>query len=356
MSETSGGLESSRTPHREDVSTLARGSGVAFVGGLLASMAGWLAQLLLARLLGPGGFGTYSIGMAAVRITSQISTLGLASATIYFVARYATDEPARVRDVLTQSLGASLVAGVLVGSILFFLAPSIADNFFHRPELVSVLRIFACTIGFASSFRVARAATTVSYRLNYRVYLDLMTSGVFLLGFVVLYFFGWRVGGAAVAFLISSMLGLGAGAYSLTRLFPDAFSEFSKPSMVLGELLTYSLPAFAASLFSAPMQWIDRILIGYFQRPLEVGLYQAAAQSASLLYATGFAVSAIAGPMIASLYARGERGRLEDLFRVSTKWIFYSVLVAFVVIGFGPRDLLQMFFGSKYQKAVPRCW
>ncbi len=341
--------QTDRTPHREDVSTLARGSGVAFIGGVLASIAGWIAQLLLARLLGPGGFGTYSIGMAAVRISSQISTLGLASATIYFVARYSKDEPAKVRDVLTQSLGASLVAGMLVGSVLFLLAPSIAEHFFHRPELVSVLRVFACTIGFAASFRVTRAATTVSYRLNYRVYLDLLTSGVFLLGFVVLYFFGWRVGGAAVAFLVSTLLGFGAGAYSLTRLFPEAFSKTTKPSLVLGELLTYSLPAFAASLFSAPMQWIDRILIGYFRRPLEVGLYQAAVQSASLLYATGFAVSAIAGPMIANLYTRGERGRLEDLFRVSTKWIFYSVLAAFLVIAFGPRDLLKMFFGAKYQ-------
>ena len=206
MLESSSG-HTERTPHREDVSTLARGSSVAFVGGLLASMAGWIAQLLLARLLGPGGFGTYSIGMAAVRISSQISTLGLTSAAIYFVARYSKDEPARVRDVLTQSLGASLVAGALVGSVLFLLAPSIADNFFHRPELVSVLRIFACTIGFASSFRVARAATTVSYRLNYRVYLDLLTSGVFLLGFVVFYYLGFRVGGAAVAFLLSSAVG-----------------------------------------------------------------------------------------------------------------------------------------------------
>jgi O-antigen/teichoic acid export membrane protein len=338
-----------RTPHREDVSTLARGTGVAFLGGLLASVLGWIGQLLLARLLGPGGFGIYSIGMATVRITSQIGTLGLASATIYFVARYSQDQPTKVPDVLTQSLAASLIAGMLMGSVLFFLAPWIADHFFRRPNLVPVLRVFACTIGFAASFRVARAATTVSYRLNYRVYLDLLTSGVFLLSFVVLYLLGWRLGGATVAFLFSNVIGFAAGAYSLTRLFPDAFSIFSKPSLVLGELLAYSLPAFAASLFSAPMQWMDRILIGYFRRSLDVGLFQAAVQSASLLYATGFAVSAIAGPMIANLYSRGERGRLEDLFRVSTKWMLYSALVAFLVIAFGPGDLLKMLFGSKYQ-------
>ena len=45
---------------------MARGSVVALAGGLLGSMVGWLGQLLLARLLDPGGFGSYSIGVAMV--------------------------------------------------------------------------------------------------------------------------------------------------------------------------------------------------------------------------------------------------------------------------------------------------
>jgi len=338
-----------RTPHREDVSTLAWGTGVAFLGGMLASAVGWVTQLSLARLLGPGGFGTYSIGMAMVQIASQVCTLGLAGATIYYLARYSQDAPAKARDVLVQALAASLAAGLLIGSGLYLLAPWIAEQLFRKPNLVPVLRVFALTIGFVASFRVARAATTVSYRLNHRVYLDLLTSGVFLLCFVVLYLLGWRLRGATAAFFVSSLLGFGAGVYSLIHLFPNAFSVSSSPSLVLGELLAYSLPAFAASLFSAPLKWMDGLLIGYFRRPLEVGLFQAAAQSASPLDAGVLAVGAIAGPMIANLYNRGERRRLEDLFRVSTKWILYSSLVVFLVIASGPRDLLKIFFGSKYQ-------
>jgi len=331
---------------------MARGAGVALVGGLLGSVVGWLGQLLLARLLGPGGFGSYSIGLAMVGIASQLSTMGLSSAVIYFVSRYAQDEGGKARDVLVQSIGTSLFAGLMVGFVLFLLSPSLATHFFHRPDLARVLRIFALAIGFASSFKVATAAITVSYKLSYRVYLDLFSNGAFLLFFLILYLFGARLGGAALAFFLSSLLGFSASVYALVRLFPDFFAASSRSSLVVYELLAYSMPAFGASLFWVPRGWMDRILIGYFLRPTEVGLYQAASQSVSPLYMASFAVSSIAAPMIANLYNRGERTRLEDTFRVSSKWILYSTLFVFVAVAAGPRDVLKMFFGARYESAI----
>jgi O-antigen/teichoic acid export membrane protein len=63
-------------------------------------------------------------------------------------------------------------------------------------------------------------------------------------------------------------------------------------------------------------------------------------------------VSSITVPMIANLYTRGERARLENVFRVSSKWILYSTLVVFTAVAAGPRDVLKMFFGARYQDAV----
>jgi O-antigen/teichoic acid export membrane protein len=236
-------------PHLEDLSTMVRGTSVALVGGFLGSVLGWVSQLSLARLLGPEGFGSYSIGMAIIGIASQISTIGLASATIYFVARYAREDPGKARDVLLQSIGASLVTGLVAGFVLFLLSPLIATQFLHREELAPALRIFALAIGFAASFKVASAAITVSYRLSYRVYLDLFSNGVFLLFFLVFYLLGGRVGGVAIAFFLSTVLGFVASAYALVRLFPDSIASSSPRSWMLYDLLAYSMPAFGASCF-----------------------------------------------------------------------------------------------------------
>ena len=339
-------------PHSEDLSIMARGTGVALFGGLLGSVTGWIGQLLLARLLGPGGFGSYSIGLAIVGVAAQLSTVGLSSATIYFVARYAHDEAAKARDVLVQSIGASLFVGLIAGGILFLLSPIVAKYFLHRPELTSMIRIFAFSIGFSAGIRVATAATTVSYQLGYRVYLDLFTNSAFLLLFLIFYSIGERLTGAAVAFLLSSILGFAASAYSLLRVYPTFFAASKPSSLVLSELLSYSMPAFAASLFWAPRGWMDRLLIGYFRSPAEVGWYQAASQSVSPLYLAAFAVNSIAAPMTANLYNRGERMRLGETFRVSSKWMLYSTLLVFTAVIAGPGDVLKVFFGRGYQNGV----
>lgn len=340
------------SPHSEDLSIMARGTGVALVGGLLGSVVGWISQLVLARLLGPGGFGSYSIGIAIVGVVAQLSTLGLSSAAIYFVARYAQQEAAKARDVLVQSIGASLFVGLIAGGMLFLLSPLVAKYFFHRPELTSMIRIFALSIGFSAGIRVAMAATTASYKLAYRVYLDLFSNGAFLVLFLIFYLVGERLLGAAAAFLLSTILGFAASAYSLRRLYPTFFAASKPSSLMLSELLTYSMPAFAASLFWAPRGWMDRLLIGYFRSPAEVGWYQAASQSVSPLYLAAFAVNSIAAPMTANLYNRGERIRLGETFRVSSKWMLYSTLVVFTAVVMGPGDVLKVFFGRGYQNGV----
>jgi O-antigen/teichoic acid export membrane protein len=340
------------SPHSDDLSIMARGTGVALIGGLLGSVAGWIGQLVLARLLGPGGFGSYSIGLAIVGVAAQLSTLGLSSATIYFVARYAQEDTAKARDVLVQSVGASLFAGLMAGGLLFLFSPMVAKYFLHRPELAPMIRIFALSIGFSAGIQVAMAATTVSYKLGYRVYLDLFTNGAFLLLFVIFYSIGQRLPGAAIAFLLSTILGFAASVYSLLRLYPTFFATSKPSSLVLSELLTYSMPAFAASLFWAPRGWMDRLLIGYFRAPAEVGWYQAASQSVSPLYLAAFAVNSIAAPMTANLYNRGELIRLGETFRVSSKWMLYSTLVVFIAVVAGPGDVLRVFFGRGYENGV----
>ncbi|MEJ2212168.1 MAG: polysaccharide biosynthesis C-terminal domain-containing protein [Anaerolineae bacterium] len=53
-------------------------------------------------------------------------------------------------------------------------------------------------------------------------------------------------------------------------------------------------------------------------------------------------------PMIADLYHRQEMGRLESLFRISTKWGLYLSMPVFLTICFAPQELLYVVFGAEY--------
>ncbi|HEY6419471.1 MAG TPA: oligosaccharide flippase family protein [Candidatus Binataceae bacterium] len=337
-----------REQHAEDVSTLARGSGVTFLGGGLSFAVGALAQLLVARFLGPQRLGIYSIGRAITQIGTQVAPLGLSSAVIYYAARHWKTETAKLRDVLVQSIGATLVSGLIFFGLLYLSAPWIALRVFHDSALTHVLRMLSPAIAIFPALRVAKQATGVSFRMQYRVYIDLAGSVSFIAIFLAFLLWGGPLRAAVLAYVGSTALGLVVACYFLRRLFADAFSDHTRPEFILPTLFAYALPAFLSALFTAPLESSDRLIVGYFCPANQVGLYQAASQAATAVGVGLFTVGAIAAPMIANLYSRGEIDRLSELFRVSTKWVFYFGLVAFLLMASEPRVVMTFLYGRKF--------
>jgi O-antigen/teichoic acid export membrane protein len=339
-----------REQHAEDVSTLARGSGITFFGGGFSLAVGALAQLLVARLLGPQKLGIYSLGRAITRIGNQVAPLGLNSAVVYYAARHWKTDPAKLRDVLVQSIAATLVSGSIFMVVLYLSAPWIALRVFGDPTLVRALRMLSPAIAIYPTLRVAKQATGVSFRMQYRVYTDLISSVAFIAIFLGLFMVGGAMRAAVLAYVGSAALALVVACYFLQRLFADAFSDRTKPQFILPALFAYALPAFLSILFTAPLESSDRLIIGYFFSPSQVGLYQAASQAAVGVGVGLLAVGAVAAPMIANLHGRGEMDRLSELFRVSTKWVFYFGLAAFLLIASESHAVMSMLYGRRFRE------
>jgi len=60
------------------------------------------------------------------------------------------------------------------------------------------------------------------------------------------------------------------------------------------------------------------------------------------------AFSLIFSPMISSLHHRGEREKLNELFKVSTKWGLYVSLPLVLVVVFMPAQLMRVLYGASY--------
>jgi O-antigen/teichoic acid export membrane protein len=91
----------------------------------------------------------------------------------------------------------------------------------------------------------------------------------------------------------------------------------------------------------------------YFRSAEEVGLYQAASQSAILFGIILGAFGTIFMPMIVDLYHRKELERLDELFKVSTKWGLYLSLPLFLVLWFAPAEVLAGIFGAGFEAGAP---
>ena len=89
----------------------------------VATAAGALATVLLARLLGPGNFGTFSIAASLIALLTAAVSLGIEHGIAYFVS--AGDWPPRAAHLASLKVSAIMgIAGAGVALIVRLLVPS----------------------------------------------------------------------------------------------------------------------------------------------------------------------------------------------------------------------------------------
>ena len=333
----------------KDVRRMAAGAGIALGGKLMGRCVALAGNVVLAHILGPVAFGLYAIGWTITKIATMLTPLGLDSGVIRFASPELGQNPCRVKGAITQSLEISLASGLTLGLALYFVAPWLGENVFHQTSLITVFRCFAFAFPLVSCLKVAAAATRVSQRMKFSVLTeDAGQPAAALLLILIFYFFGWKLGGALAAFDFSFGIALILAIYYIHRLFPEVSLKSIRSDLGRRELLFFSLPTSLSLMFGILLLWVDRLFVGYYRSPAEAGVYHAASQLSVALAVILSAFGAIVNPMIARLYHQGKKERLEELYRVSTKWSLYLSLPVFLVMCFVPRETVSVIFGKPY--------
>lgn len=337
-----------------DLNKLATGAGVALAGKIAGRGVRLLGDIAMARLLGPLGFGLYAIGWTISRIVTLITPLGLNIGVIRYGARFWRKDPARLKGVLIQCIGLSFAAGTLFTAVFYFGAPWIAARVFDKPESAPVIRWFSLAFPLMTCVTVTAAATRISHRMKFGTVTEDMSQPISdILLFVAFYLIGWRVAGAVVACVISFVVATLIGLRYVYRLFKDVLKPNVTAIYPGKELVTFSLPASLTGVFGVLLIWVDRLFVGFYRPAAEVGIYSAASQISVTFSIILGGFAAIFSPMAADLYHHGELGRLEELYRISTKWGLYLSVPPFLLTLFAPKLVMGVLFGRAYVSGWP---
>lgn len=334
-----------------DVGILATGAGIALFGRLGGRALAMLTMIILARTLGPTLFGLFAIGWALIRIAAIITPLGLDKGVVRFgILSIQHDQQVNVSLVLRWSFLLALCAGVIVTALFMVTAQSI-EQVYNKPGLADTIRMFAIVLPVMSVLQVGAAATRITQRMQFSVLAeDLIQPTVHLLLYLALFLLGWRLIGAITASITSFTVALLVVLFFVYKLFPNVkWLAISKDrNHLIKPLLKYSLPITLAGSFALSITWIDQLFIGYYLPSSSAGIYQAVLQMSVLFALVMGSFTAIVAPMVATLYAKGDTKRLEEIYRVTTKWNVYINLPALLVIMFAAEDALTVLYGSAY--------
>jgi O-antigen/teichoic acid export membrane protein len=100
-------------------------------------------------------------------------------------------------------------------------------------------------------------------------------------------------------------------------------------------------------LFSQLLFWTDLFVLSLYAGSAETGIYAAAARAAQVILLFIISVSLMFSPFVADLHARGERDKLDRLFKQITRWTMAATLPLFVVLAVTPGSALRL-FGAEF--------
>jgi len=346
-------IETLKPQTSSEVTALARGAGIILLGTAAGSGLKYAFEFVVARGLGPGLFGVFFLGLSVFRILERLCALELTSGMLRFVSLYKGEgDRERIKGTVFSGLRVALVTAAAAAALMLGFSDVLSRAVFQAGALSSVLRIMSLGLVFAVATEVlvyslqalGRVEFRVSIRLVFEPALGLLLAVVFLRS-------GWGLAGAALAFVGPIILGAFLSLRFARTAFP-ALTQKDVPAVSdTRQLLRFSVPLLLAGLLSVFLLQINPLMLGYFRPAAEVGVFAAALRTSFILPLVLDAFNAIFAPMIADLTNRRDIDKLEDLFKVVTKWILTASVPAFLLLALYGGSILAV-WGAGYRQGL----
>jgi len=322
--------------------SISRGASIGFAGKLISTILGFVINLLLTRGLGAALYGIYSYGKSILSIILIFSQLGTGQSVMRFLPEY-DDNINRQNEVLGLAYFTALVSSIIIGVILYLLAPIVAKYTLGNPLLTDVLRILAIILPFNTLANLSNKIFISIERINYNVFVkDIITptlriifiGGALLLGYSLLGVLA-AVALASAVILIIALIVL----FSKTQLRPTTNTSFNQKV----EFYRFSVPLSLKDVGSTVQNRVDILMVGFFLTESTVGIYRVAVLLSSVLVLPLGMFSQLFPPVASRLYANDEKQELESVYSIVTRWTLTIVLVPALSLIIYRQEILAIF-------------
>ena len=323
---------------------------VMMVSTVLSMVLGYVFRLLIARNYSTETFGLFYATIGFFGLFGVFQSLGLDSALIKRIAEaVAKGDEKRIPGLVRTVFLFQTISVLLIGGVLFALAPLIASTVLHVPAAVTVVRLAAlyfivtpfCNI-FLSILQGHQEMVSYSLWMLARF-------AVFVLFFMLLMPFAPGANAPMIAYAAGTFAIAFPLAYYVRKKFPGSFSLTGKsePSEVRS-LVTYGTSILAGTIAGTILGSTDTTMIAYLSSVKEVALYSASAPLIQAVGALAGVMNIIFLPLSSEMHARSaEKSLAQGLATVQVYLVALLLPFLLLIIAF-PGIFLNALFGPEY--------
>lgn len=331
------------------------GASWGMAGRVLGMALGLAANVVLARLLPPAALGNYFLALSLAGISQTLAQMGLQFGVVRMIAEaIGQGQQGRARAVAGWTLKL-LALGTTIIALLLLSPPgralvAVISGSQILPKSVGLVAILMVSLSFeytiGETFRGLRVFSHAT------VFGSGLSAIVSTAAFSFLEAVDGRVTfqSALVVLAGSSLLAASLGLILLGRRLPSRTGDAS--TATAREVLAVSWPFFANSVLLILLRNTDVWALSAAQGSIAVAVYLVASRIANnVVTAPLVMLNSVVPPIIADLYARGEKEKLERVLRVATTATSIPSLFILVILAAGGGPLLGLLFGDFYRQA-----
>jgi len=315
-----------------------------FLSKVLLFFIGLGSSILIARILGPSGKGTYTLLILIPSLVVSIGSLGVSEATVYFLSKK--------KYTPQEVLGSNLFLSILLGSSYF-----IIGYILKRLDLLPwkdvpeglltlslvILPVWIFRIYIDGIFRGTK-------RIKYYNFL-LVFHPILLFGFFTLFVWILKLGipGAILSFVLAMTINAALGLHLAANIEKTGISlsfEFLRKAAVFGVKGHLGNMAHKFNLR------LDQLLIGYWLGATPLGFYSLAVSLSELIWYIPDSIGVVLLPKLASTSNTSSAKITGKIFRNT---IFATTFLSLILLFFG-KPLISTLYGERFLLSfTPMC-
>lgn len=326
----------------KELKLVAKGGAFSLLGDATNYLLSYLFLFFASHWLGAALLGAYYWALSIASLLSEFADLGTGQGLIYFTPKYETEKGRNsslplYRFVLLFVLGNALV----IGSLLFIFAPALV-SYFHKENLIWLLRLFSLTLPFSLFWPVLYKYCVGRFQIVPGIlYGDVFRPLVRLLTLMAL-----SLAGLASLALVGTELTVGiallvVGLLIINQLWGREFFRGRLTWREKGSVLFYSLPFLPLNL--ARGERLIVIITGFFLAVTDLGVFGVALKVAALSQVILTGLNFVFRPLVSQLYAAGDMATLKTVYQAITRWIFMLTLPLSFFFLVYPAEVMQLF-------------
>lgn len=325
---------------------LTGGAVMAGASRVTVALTGALTTILIARLLGPDGSGTYFVAQSVMLLLTVLMAFGFEHGIAYYVS---TGEWAPLRAA-RSGLRMALVAGV-VGAALGLLARLVVPSAFAGLPLWATAVVVAGLPFALAWLYMSYVALAVD---RYEAYvLPPAAQSALVMALAAPGAIAFGIDGAIVGLTAANVVvGLGAAAWARSRLPRDG------PAGGRGmerKAVSFGIKSYAANALQLVNYRLDVFVLAAVASVTAVGRYSVAVAAASLLWLVPQALSGVVFPRVARLHAGDgldAKAHLEMVEVKSLRHVTLAVVAVTLLVAAALPLLVVPIYGEEFRPAI----